>query len=92
MSDEILATNEVRARFTDHHSKHALTHQNVSHDMFNRWLEEVKADAWEEGANVGWRSSGEGHNGEYTGEHLTHDGKASFRDCCPEVANPYEAP
>lgn len=49
---------------------------------------EASRVAWEEGAEAGWQSTGEGWNGEYA--EGTHDGTKTFRSAGNDLANPYE--
>lgn len=60
---------------------------------FNRWLTEIKAAAWEEGAQAGWSKSGDGWNGECAYGGLEFTGEAlPFRDVNPDTPNPYGPP
>lgn len=62
-------------------------YKDLGSDWFDRWLTEMQAQAWEEGAQAAWLRTGDGWNGEYA--EGTHDGSRSFRDCNPDTPNPY---
>lgn len=57
---------------------------------FDRWLRQVKAEAWEEGAEYAWGRTFEGFNGQYANG-VTHDWEISFRAAMGDYySNPYE--
>lgn len=49
-------------------------------------MRKALAEAWEQGAQAGWVTSGEGWNAEHTGRHYPSD---EFRQMNPDIQNPY---
>jgi len=88
MSDHTPSTEDMEEQFVAGAMVTGFAYtRNEARTDFDQWLAEVKAEAWEEGAQAAWLRTGDGWNGEYA--EGTHDGSRSFRDCNPDTPNPY---
>ena len=79
--------------FSEYLSRASVRTQQIqveSEAAARRAVEQIKAAAWDEGAEAAWWATGEGFNGEYVSGHDTHDGAVSFQEATDgDVPNPY---
>lgn len=75
VSEYVPSTEQVRKDYL----KHAALYQDAAADWFDAWLEQVKADAWDEGRNAFPVVYGKDHD-VYCSEYECH---------CDSYTNPY---
>ena len=76
-------------RLTEADMRMALRQRGHTEAQISQLLGDIKADAWDEGAETAWKATGDGHNGEYAHPFGTHDGTAPFQLANPNTPNPY---